>query len=443
MTERRSKRRSPTVAALAALVGGFAFGIALHGSDAPWVGRLAEAVAVVGQMWVASLRMAAFPLVITLTLAAIVGARREGSIGSLGARTVALFGAMLLAAGLIAFAVTAPAVALYPIDDATASAFLARGPSGPAPERAAATPVSLAGWLLSLVPTNVFQAASNGEILPILLFTVLFAFGVRRLEADSRELLGRLFRALADAMMTIVGFLLRLLPLGVFSLCAAFAFRAGVRVTGVVAVWIVLVSAVLLFVTLLLYPLTLVAGGVSLRRFARGAAPAQVVAVSTRSSMASLPAMVAGGREHLGFPASATGFVLPLAVASFKLNMTISGPVKLLFLAHVFQRPLGATQLAAFLAIELILSFSTAPIPSMGTIRSIPAYLAAGIPIEAVLLLNAVDTIPDIFKTLANVTADMSAATILSRGERRHAAAIAAAAPPAGVTARSSGSSSS
>lgn len=79
----------------------------------------------------------------------------------------------------------------------------------------------------------------------------------------------------------------------------------------------------------------------------------------------------------------------------------------------------------------------------MGTIRSIPAYLAAGIPIKAVLLLNAVDTIPDIFKTLTNVTADMSAATILSRPERRHAAAVEAAAATAGITARSSDSSSS
>ncbi len=438
-----AKPLSPTVAALGALVGGFAFGIALHGSESPWVGRLVEAVAVVGQIWVASLRMAALPLVIALTLSAIVGARREGSIGSLGVRTVALFGAMLLVAGLIAFAVTAPAVALYPVDAETASTFLA--PVSDAATSVAPNhrpPDSLGGWLLSLVPTNVFQAASNGEILPILLFTVLFGFGVRRLESEPRELLGRVFRALADALMAIVGLLLRLLPVGVFALCAAFAFRVGVRVTGVVAGWIVLVSSVLLLVTLLLYPLTLLAGGVSLRRFARAAAPAQVVAASTRSSMASLPAMVAGGREHLDFPPSATGFVLPLAVASFKLNMTISGPVKLLFLAHVFQRPLGATQLAAFLAIELILSFSTAPIPSMGTVRSIPAYLAAGIPIEAVLLLNAVDAIPDIFKTLTNVTADMSAATILSRRERRHAAP-ATASGPASATARSSGSSSS
>jgi proton glutamate symport protein len=414
------KSMTPTLAALGGLVAGFTVGIVFHGSTDPWVGRIMAVIAAAGQLWVAALRMAALPLVVVLTLAAVAGARREGSIGLLSLRTVLLFSGMLLAAGLIAFAVTAPAVTLYPVDADTAAAFVRPTPEVP-PDVAASRATSVGDWLVALIPTNVFQAAARGDVLPLLFFTVLFGFAVRRLDAGPQELLSRIFRALADAMMALVGFVLKVLPIGVFGLCAAFAFKIGVRVTGVIAVWIVLVSSVLFLVTLLLYPFTAVAGRVSPLRFARAAAPAQVVAIGTRSSLAALPALVAGGQQHLGLPASATGFVLPLAVASFKLNMTISGPVKLLFLAHVFQRPLGIPQLAAFLATDLILSFSTAGVPSMGTARSLPAYLAAGIPLEAVLMLNAVDTIPDMFKTLTNVTADMSAATILSRRERSRA----------------------
>lgn len=413
------KSMTPTLAALGGAVAGFTLGVVLHGSTDPWVGRVMAVFAAAGQLWVAALRMAALPLVIVLTLAAVVGARRDSSIGLLGLRSVLLFVGMLVTAGLIAFTVTAPAVSLYPVDAATASAFLQPTPAtvngGPPP---ADGPSSIGAWLVALIPINVFHAAASGDVLPLLLFTLLFGFGVRRLEAEPQELLSRMFRALADAMMGVVGFVLKVLPIGVFGLCAAFAFRIGVRVTGVVAVWIVLVSSVLLLVTILLYPFTAVAGRVSIPRFARAVAPAQVVAVGTRSSLASLPALVAGGQQHLGLPASATGFVLPLAVASFKLNRVISGPVKLLFLAHVFQRPLGIPQLAAFLVTEVILSFSTAGIPSHGSVRTIPAYLAAGIPIEAVVMLNAVDTIPDIFKTVINVTANMSAATVLSRRER-------------------------
>jgi proton glutamate symport protein len=419
------KAMAPTLAALGGLVAGFSVGIVFHGSTDPWVVRGIAFVGTIGQLWVSAIRMAALPLVVVLTLAAVVGARREGSIGRLSLRTLLLFSGMLLAAGLLAFAVTAPAVALYPVDADTASTFVR--PTAEAQPAAAATgAASLGDWLVALIPTNVFQAAARGDVLPLLVFTVLFGFAVRRLEAGPQELLARIFRAVADAMMALVKLVLKLLPIGVFGLCAAFAFRIGVRATGVIGVWIVLVSSILLLVTLLLYPFTAIAGRVSPLRFARAVAPAQVVAVGTRSSLASLPALVAGGRQHLGLPASATGFVLPLAVASFKLNMTISGPVKLLFLAHVFQRPLGIPQLAAFLATDIILSFSTAGIPSLGTARSLPAYMAAGIPAEAVLMLNAVDAIPDIFKTLTNVTADMSAATVLSRRERNRATAPAA-----------------
>ena len=218
--------------------------------------------------------------------------------------------------------------------------------------------------------------------------------------------------------MVLVGWILKLLPLGVFALSAEFAFRIGVRATGAIAFFVVLLSGILLLVTVLLYPVTAMFGQTSLARFARAVAPAQAVAVSTRSSLASLPALVEGGQKQLDLPDSVTGFVLPLSVAAFKLNRAVSGLVRLLFLAHLFRVPLGPAQLASFVATQLIMSFSTAGIPGVGSIRSLPAYVAAGIPIEGVLMLNAVDTIPDIFATLANVTADMSVATILSRGDR-------------------------
>jgi proton glutamate symport protein len=436
----------PTLAALVGLGAGFLLGIALHGSTDPWVGRAMSAVAAIGQVWVSALRMAALPLVVTLTLAAVVGARREGTIGLLGLRTVLLFAAMLVAAGLIAYSVTLPALSVWRVDAGAAEAFRSSSASASTATAAGeqAPHVSVGDWLVSLVPTNVFQSAVNGEVLPLLLFTIVFGFAIRRLEGPSQEMLSRLVRGFADAMMVVVGFVLKALPIGVFGLCAAFAFRIGVRVTGVVAVWIVLISLVLILVTLLLYPFTAAAGRVSLGRFARAVAPAQLVAVGTRSSLASLPALVAGGQQHLALPPSATGFVLPLAVATFKLNMTISGPVKLLFLAHVYQIPLGVPQLAAFLLTEVIISFSTAGIPSMGTVRSIPAYLAAGIPVEGVFILNAVDTIPDLFKTILNVTADMSAATVLSGRERRRLAAAPSAEPFEGASTEvASGSSRS
>jgi proton glutamate symport protein len=413
---------SRTAAALGALVAGFALGIVLRASHAPWAATGVEGIAAIGHVWVAAIRLTVIPLVITLTLSAIVGVSGTGSVGGLGGRAMLLFLAMLVGAGLITFALVTPFLSLYPVDGETAASFQG-GTVTPAPDPGPPTPkpATLRERLQALLPSNIFQAAAAGEVLPILLFTAFFGLAVTRLPPERRDPLQQLFRALADTMMVLIGWILKFLPLGVFALCLDFAFRSGTRVTGVIAVWIVLVSAILLTVTVLLYPVTALAGRVPILRFARAVAPAQVVAVSTRSSLASLPALVRGGQKHLALPTPVTGLVLPLSVSVFKLNLPVSGIVELLFLGHIFHVDLGPGQVAAFFLTQLVLSFSTAGIPSLGTIRSIPAYAAAGIPLEAVLMLNAVETVPDIFKTLLNVTGDMSAATILSRRDRRSA----------------------
>jgi len=421
LTASPARRISRTAAALAALAAGIAAGVVLHGSGFPGAGEIVGFFAAVGQIWVAALRMTVLPLVVGLTLVAIVGAPRDGSVGRLGTRSLALFVAMLVGAGILTFVIVGPALSLLPIGREAAGAFRAGTSAHVPPAAEAPAPGS---WLLALIPSNPFAAAAAGDILPILVFTVAFALAASRLPAEPRALVAALSHAVVDAMMVMIGWVLAVLPIGVFSLCLDFASRSGLRVTGVIAWYVALLCAALILVTILLYPLTAALGRVSPSRFARAAAPAQAVAVSTRSSLAALPALIEGGRRHLRLPDSATGFVLPLSVGVFKLNRTVSGPLKLLFLAHVYGIRLGLPQLAAFLAMQVALSFSTAGIPSMGTVRSIPAYVAMGIPVEGVVILDAMEAIPDVFKTLINVTADMSVATILSRAERKSLSAV-------------------
>lgn len=406
--------------ALAALGAGLLSGILLHGATQSWIGKLAELIVPVGQLWVAALRVAVVPLVITQTLVAVGAARGEGSIGALGGKALLLFLVMLVGAGLFAFAVAPPLVSLYPVSAETAASLRA-GTSIPpsALEEARREGPSFGAWLVGLIPRNIVQAASSGEILPVLLFTVFFGLAVTHLAPGQRDLLGGVFRALADATMVLVEWVLKATPVGVFALAFELGLRAGVPLAGFVAAFVALVSAMMLLFTGLLYPVTALLARTSIGRFARAAAPAQLVAVSTRSSLASLPALVEGARDHLDLPASATGFVLPLSVSVFKVNQPISGLVKLLFLAHAFHVRVGLPQIATFFVTLLIMSFSAVGIPGGGaSFRLLPAYLAAGVPIEGLVILEAVDTIPDIFKTLLNVTGDMSAAAILSRLRR-------------------------
>ncbi len=155
-------------------------------------------------------------------------------------------------------------------------------------------------------------------------------------------------------------------PAGVFALSYVLALRTGGQAAGILTVYIAIVCGLLLLFTLLLYPVTAVLGRTTMRTFARAAAPAQLVAVSTRSSVAALPALIEGGRTHLRLPAPFTGFVLPLSVSLFKVNRTISSLVKLFFLAHVYGISLRPAAIATFLAIETILSFGTAGVPLGG-----------------------------------------------------------------------------
>jgi Na+/H+-dicarboxylate symporter len=196
--------------------------------------------------------------------------------------------------------------------------------------------------------------------------------------------------------------------------------------------FVLAVVALLLLFLVLLYPAAVLLGRVPLRAFAKAAVPAQAVAIGTRSSVAALPALLEGGAQ-LGLPSRVNAFVMPLAVSVFKANRTLSGPLKMLFLAHVYDIPLTAAAIAAFVGMELLLSAGSPGTPQGGTHPSTVILLAMGVPMEGIALLHALYALPDVFMTLTNVTADLAAGAMVARFARVEelagAAALEAAAP--------------
>ena len=386
-----------------------------------WFQTLAEILRPVGQMWLSALMLLVLPLVISCTLSAVVGMPRGQSAGTLFGRALALFIAVLLAGALITLVVAPPIISVFPIDPADIELLKASTPVPEAARQAALAPndASFFAWLTGLVPQNLIEAARRGDLLPLLLVSLLIGAAVTRLPDEHREPMTRLFIAFAATMLTAVRWLLWFLPVGVFIFMYSFVLSAGAIFAGVVAGLIIVVSLSLLVCTLLYYPLTAIFGRVKLREFAYAVLPAQVMALSTSSSLASLPALVDGARDRLKLPESATGFVLPLCAALFKPNRTVSSTAKLLVLAHFFGVPLSVGGVAAFVLTVIVLSFSTIGLPGGATaFKTLPAYVAVGIPVEALVIAEAVETIPDLFKTLLNVTANMSVATLLSRSSR-------------------------
>ncbi|HEX8661728.1 MAG TPA: cation:dicarboxylase symporter family transporter, partial [Brevundimonas sp.] len=236
-----------------------------------------------------------------------------------------------------------------------------------------------------------------------------------RLSARLRQPLTVFFEAVAETMIVIVHWVLLAAPVGVFALSLGVGLRAGLGAAGVLGHYIAIVSLALIGLILLTYVVAVAFGRVTLGRFARAAAPAQVVAFSTQSSLACLPVMVERARDRLGVSAATAGLVLPLAVAVFRITSTVANLAVCIYVAHLYGIPLTPGVLFAGGVAALAISVGTVGLPGqVSFFASIaPIALAMGLPLDVLPLLLAVEVVPDIFRTVGNVTADLTAARIV------------------------------
>ena len=408
------KRPPATVLALLALALGTALGALATSAHSRALAAAVAAIEPLGTLWVNAIRMTLVPLVVSLLVTSVAGVADVRAVGRLGARAVAWFVALLAGCALLS-ALVAPALFQHVPVSADAAAALRAHADAAGTGTPAAVP-TFGGFLIGLVPVNPLRSAVDGAMLPLIVFTLLFAAAVTRLAPEPRALVTGFFRAVSEAMLVVVGWVLALTPIGVFALAAGLGRDLGAGAIGAVGGYVLILCGLASAVALLCYPVAAVFGRVSLRTFARAALPAQAVAVGSRSSLASLPALIAGFRETLGERPAVTGFLLPLAVSTFKLNTPIADLAGPLFLAHLYGVALSPGQIATMTLVAVAMSFSNPGIPSGGLfVVTAPVLLAVGLPLDGIGLLIAADAIPDVFNTLVNVTGDMTVATILAR----------------------------
>ena len=402
--------------ALIGLAAGLAAGAGIAAAGREALAPVGGVADVVGTLWINAILMTILPLVVSKLVVSIAGQGDGGTVGRAGRRSAVSFLA-LLAGAAAASAAIMPAVFSYLPFDAAATAALRGGvPAGaPAPSSSAA-----AQWITALVPSNAFRAAADNAIVPVLVFTVAFALGASRIARELRESIVRVFRAVDAAITVLLNWIVALAPYGVFALGLALAMRVGSGIVTALAYYIVVSSSAMVAVTAALYPIVYLVAGVPPLTFARAAAPAQVVAFGTHSSMASLPAMLDGVEKRLGLSQTATGFVLPLALALFKY----SGPVWFVtvacFIGRLYGMAIEPSRVAAVVVASVVTSFAIGGVPSGAAVVVAPVLTAAGLPVEAMGILLAVDPIPNAFRTVANVTG-MMAVSVLADGRRRPA----------------------
>jgi len=406
---------SLTARVLIGLLFGLVSGIAISFSSNEVLTSLPSLVEPVGTLWVNSIRMTVVPLIISLLVTAIAGDHDSGLVAKLGGKTFGLFVA-LVAIGCAFVAITAPSLlALLHFDSATTDAL--RATSSTAMNSNAVELPPFRDWLVDLIPANPLKAAVDGTMLPLVVFIVLFALAMIRIGDIQREALLRFFGAIKDTMFVLIGWIMAIAPFGVFALMLPLAATMGSSAAGALGYYLLISCSLTVVALAFLYLLVLFVGRIPIALFARACVPAQVVAFSTKSSFAALPAMFAAS-EYLRISPKVSGLVLPLAVSLFKFASPIGRASGTYFIARLYGVDLGPVEIITIAGATGLLSFYTPGIPSGGLLIMAPLYISLNLPVEGIGILIALDLIVDMFLTPANVTADLAVVAVLSRGDR-------------------------
>ncbi|CAA9509705.1 MAG: Proton/glutamate symporter [uncultured Sphingomonas sp.] len=402
---------------LGALVIGLLLGILAGNTGGGWREPLVGAAALIGGLWLDALKMTVIPLIVALLVTGIVGGADAARAGGLAARAVAWFLGFYLFSALFGGLGMQALTALFPLPGEGADALRAGLASVEQPVSSAAVP-GVADFFKAIVPANPVAAAANDQILPLVVFSVIFAFALSRVAADRRRPALAFFEAVGDAMLVVIGWVLWLAPAGVLALAFAVGAGAGGSALGAVAHYVVLISLLGVGITAVGFLIALLVARFRPGAFVRAMAGPSAVAISTRSSLASLPAMLTSARS-LGVDEGKADVVLPLAVALFRATGPAMNVGVAIYVAHWLGVTVTPWAFAAGIAVATLASVGSVSLPGqVSFVTSIaPISLAMGVPIEPLALLIAVETIPDIFRTWGNVVLDVAVTGAVARQE--------------------------
>jgi Na+/H+-dicarboxylate symporter len=369
----------------------------------------------VGTLWLNALKMTVIPLVVALLIVGIAKSAEAAQAGRIAGRSVLWIVIICTASAIVGAIATIFLTHAFPLSRETAQ--LLQSALGNVEQKASGPLPGAAEFFKGVVPPNVVAAASNGDVLPLTVFAVVFALALTKIAATARRAVVDLFDAIAEALLVVISWVLAIAPLGVFALAFTVGSAAGGAAFAGLGHYVIIISVIGVLVTLAAYPLVAVAGNVRMGPFTRGLIPSQAVAISTRSSLASLPAMLAGART-MGIREEVSDVTLPIAVALFRATGPAMNTAVAFYVAHWLGLQPSIAQMIAATAVGAVMSYGAVSLPGeVSYISSIaPIALALGVPIAPLGLLVAVEMVPDIFRTVGNVTHDVALASIVDRG---------------------------
>lgn len=389
------------------LVAGLLLGLLASVTGSEILTGFAVGIEPVGTAFVNLLKMIVIPLVAAVIFVGVGSLGDLKRLGQLGAITMVIFAAVTGVSVLLGMGVMK--VLLPLASEGAAQAVTSGGPEAPVMP-------GMVEFLLSLIPTNPFQAAADGTLLPLIVFTVLVAAATGALPESQRTLLLDLGNAVTAAFLKLVDWILLLAPVGVFALAAPVTARAGWAMLQSLGAFILAVLVGLILLILLVYlPLVTVLARRRPGAFLKDTLNPLVIAASTASTAASVPAMLESAEEDLKLSRAVTSFVIPLGAGIGRMGTAVFQGAGIVFLAWLFSIPLPVASIGGAVLATFIVSFTVAGIPSGGVVSMAPALGTVGIPLDGLGVLLGVDRIPDMARTALNVEGILVAAAVLDR----------------------------
>ncbi|UCF42032.1 MAG: dicarboxylate/amino acid:cation symporter [Gemmatimonadota bacterium] len=399
------------IAIAAGLVAGLLLGLVASITGSPALMAISLGVEPLGDAFVDLLKMVVIPLVTSVIFVGVATMGDLGKLGRLGSATLVFFAATTVISVLLGMGIM-KALLPFASESLTGAvgADAAQAPELPGPLE----------FLLGLIPANPFAAAAEGALLPLIVFTIFLAAATSVLPAEQKGVLLSLATALSAALIKLVHWILLVAPIGVFALAAPVTARAGWAMLQSLAIFVVAVLVgEIVFIAVVYVPVVKFVARVPVRTFLRGCVTPQLIAASTVSSPATVPAMLEAADEEFRCSSVVAGLVISLGAGLGRAGSALFQGAGIVFLAWLYGVPIPVTAIGAALLATFIVSFTVPSIPGGSVLSAAPAMDAVGIPGAGLAVLLGVDRIPDMARTATNVTGTLAATLVIDRWEAR------------------------
>lgn len=387
---------------LVAMVAGIVVGIAM--------GEGAAVFSPLGTLFIQLIKMLVVPLV---AVSIISGAATLGGSRSAGKIGVVSIGYILITTVISIVIAIAAGLVFQPGAGLSAESVGLINAAATASEQTASTP-GFWDTVIGMIPANPIKAFAEGNILQIIVFGLFLGFGIAALSEDKRGKVNAGLNYILEALIWCIGKVMLVAPIGVFGLMAeatgTFGFDILLKVANLL--WVDLLAV--LVMGLAVYPLTIMLlSRVGVVEFFKAMVRPQIIAFSTASSMATLPVTMAAC-DSLGISKQTSGFVIPLGATINMTGNAIYYTLVAIFFAQFYGIELTMAQYVAITVTASLGSIGQAGVPGP-TLMVVAVLVSAGIPIEGLPLLYALDRVFDMIRTVLNITGDAACAAVTDR----------------------------